>query len=356
MNHKGQTVKVLVEKPSMSSIAAHSATLSHLRAYSHVLQASRVLSQTASLLGGMFVTFFSLLSLVKGYVVDSPSSPALFKVAYGYLAEGAKKVDATVNQLLLSDGIDAFILQYVLHNGSLGMWTAYFALDYTANVSNYLIRGLVLKPLQLVRDGDETSSAAAGRFAAVGATRGANGSGGAANGDYAAGGYSTPSSQADSVKLSSVGSELPHVRELSNTTTALRRDISDKYIAPTKTMIESYLEPTKTKIEAQYIHPINERVESTKNLINNKYDEFVKPTYEAAYETVSKAYEGRLNSFESVPRAIVSTGVDLGSRTFEKIKSVTLHNEGSVSTAELTAVADEVIVNGVNENEEIAAA
>ncbi|AGO12252.1 AaceriAEL108Wp [[Ashbya] aceris (nom. inval.)] len=276
---KTQTLNVAKnsQAASVAKLVAESPTLSHLQRYGAADALARWLPWT--LVSALASVVVAVLATAKQYLVDAPGTPAAVKAAWLRLLAGAQALDSAVSTLVLRDGVDAFREQYVQH-GAVGLWAAYFALDFTANVSNYVLRGLV-RPLRVAYE---------------------------------------PRREEAASPTSSAGSEMPHLRELTNTTNALRRDISTKYIEPTRTMIESYLEPTRNKIEAEYIHPINERVESTKTLLNS--------TYDAAYETVSRTYEGNLSSHESVSRALVSTGVDLGSKTLEKIRAVTRSADG----------------------------
>lgn len=86
-----------------------------------------------------------------------------------------------------------------------------------------------------------------------------------------------------------IESNLPHLNELSSTTKSLKKDLQDKVNI-------DYIQPTKLKANKLIVEP-------TQN----------------AYKSVSETYETHLNKENNnVPRALYSTGRDLGNTTLKK--------------------------------------
>ncbi|QLL33796.1 hypothetical protein HG536_0F01210 [Torulaspora globosa] len=279
----GSNVKVVVNKDTRDKFARNSPTLNHLYKYPAV---SKTLNQVVSLpVVSQVLSLFILAALkVKHALVDSERSPRFVKVAYGSLSEMSLRLDELVNLLLFREGIDAFMKGWSAHSKKPGFWLVYFWIDYVANVSNILLNQFVVQPFKLgVKDkGAETSSGA----------------------------ETTPGDES-----------LPHVSQLTSTTKSISKELHDKlqadYIAPTadfaKQKYESLVKPTAEKLNSEYIEP-------TKAQLSN----ITRPTRAHAmetYKTVSATYESNLSKSESVPRAIVSTGIDLKNLTLENLKS-----------------------------------
>lgn len=84
-------------------------------------------------------------------------------------------------------------------------------------------------------------------------------------------------------------SNLPHLDELSSTTKSLKKDLTNK-------VHDNYIQPTKEKANKLIVEP-------TQNV----------------YKSVSETYETHLNKENNnVPRALYSTGRDLGNTTLKK--------------------------------------
>lgn len=317
-----------------------SATFLHLKKYKGLVEwISYVLS--SPIVSYCLILFIAVLGVVKQYLVDSPSAPFFTQEAYRLALIILKRLDKCVDKLFLRDGLDAFYEQFSGHDHKFGAWTLYFVLDFAANILNYIIKSIL--PVEITEtieandaESVETVAGNEGDLKSV-----------VSSVEVTESMYPELSSefQSSSAKLSLINNELPHVHELTDTTSAIRKDISGKYIAPTKSMIESYLEPTKTKIEAQYFKPLNNKVESTKNIINSKYKE--------ACEVISKTRESGLNALEDPAKNILSTGVDLGSRAFSCVKSLPKTADLSPSILE-TTLTDEINL-AANENQEMIA-
>lgn len=99
--------------------------------------------------------------------------------------------------------------------------------------------------------------------------------------------------------------ELPHVAELTSTTRSLSKDLQSK-------VQNDYIQPTKNKITARLEPTYNQAIET--------------------YKTVSSTYENNLNKSESIPRALYSTGIDIGSLTIEKLNSIQKKTSSEVLT------------------------
>lgn len=90
--------------------------------------------------------------------------------------------------------------------------------------------------------------------------------------------------------------DLPHVKELRTTT-------------------REAFEPTKEKVVARYDTLVKPAKETYTTAVST-----AKETYSSAYKTISEKYDSKLKETDSVPRAILSTGTDLGTMTVEKLK------------------------------------
>lgn len=313
MASSSNQVKLVIGKDAISKYASYqSASLNHLNKYPKLIDAlNYVLSYS---LVSHVVSFFATTTFrVKETLIESPRTPGFVKVGYTQVASLLKKLDEVFNLFVLREGLDAFIEQYKIHDGSIGLWLGWFLVDYVANVSNLFIKEFIAKPLKLVKETPLTA---------------------------AAGDNSSP-------KATNLDKELAHVQELTDTTKNLGLEIQSK-------LNSDYIQPTKEKLNSDYIQPTKEKLNGTKTLINGKYDELIKPkydelikpkyeaakgTYEAAYQTVSEKYENNLGKTESVPRAVVITGVDLGNITLEKLKGAASAAEEETPSADSVASA-----------------
>lgn len=222
----------------------------------------------------------------KTKVIDSGKTPAVVKKLFNYSVAGLKKLDEFVNTMVFREGIDAFLNEYREH-GSLGWWIAYFTVDYYANLVNYLVKEFILKPLSLIKD-DASSRV--------------------------------------SLAAASSSTALPHFKELTNNT----KDV---------------LEPTKEKVFAKYDTLVKPAKETYTHAIST-----AKETYSTAYKTVSEKYDTNLKETDSVPRAILTTGSDLGSLTLERLKKYNDSEENSVvADGTTTTVDSDPPVNNIKE-------
>lgn len=222
----------------------------------------------------------------KTKVIDSGKTPAVVKKLFNYSVARLKKLDEFVNTMVFREGIDAFLNEYREH-GSLGWWIAYFTVDYYANLVNYLVKEFILKPLSLIKD-DASSRV--------------------------------------SLAAASSSTALPHFKELTNTT----KDV---------------LEPTKEKVFAKYDTLVKPAKETYTHAIST-----AKETYSTAYKTVSEKYDTNLKETDSVPRAILTTGSDLGSLTLERLKKYNDSEENSVvADGTTTTVDSDPPVNNIKE-------
>ncbi|SCW03236.1 LAFE_0G05996g1_1 [Lachancea fermentati] len=268
-------VKVVVDKDTVSKFAScQSATLNHLNKYPPLEKTLNYLL-SFTLFSKSLSVVLTLLYRIKEATIDSPKSPSFLKVGYERIVSVIRKFDELFNLLVLREGLDEFLDQLKNHNNKPGFWVVLYLVDYVANVSNLVLKEFVAKPLNLAKPTKE----------------------GEINGTV------------ESLKEDG----LPHIKELAGTTKSLGQGIQSK-------LQSDYFEPTKNKLQQEYIEPTKGKINGTKEYVTEKYGEFIKPKYDAAYQTVSEKYEGNFTKSESVPRAIVSTGVDLGNLTLEKIK------------------------------------
>ncbi|SCU99803.1 LAME_0G05622g1_1 [Lachancea meyersii CBS 8951] len=299
------SVRVVVDKDTVSRFAScQSATLNHLNKYetltsmlNYVLSYSVVSSTISAVL--------TVLYRARVVAVDSPKSPQAVKKGYQLSVSALRKMDEWFNLLVLREGIDEFLGEYRTHNGKPGFWVVLYMLDYCANVSNLVLKELVVKPLNL---GKKSSGPAE-----------------AAHEIQTDGVSSTGHTQPES---------LPHIKELAGTTRSLSQELHSK-------LQSDYIEPTRSKLQQEYIEPTKDKINGTREYVTEKYGEFIKPTYNSAYQTVYEKYEGNLTTSESVPRAIVSTGVDLGHMTLDKLKNGVAHGVDTVEP-KAQGVAEEV--------------
>ncbi|SCU96327.1 LAFA_0G05732g1_1 [Lachancea sp. 'fantastica'] len=288
------SVRVVVDKDTISRFAScQSATLNHLNKYETLTNTVNYLL-SFSVVSSTISAVLTVLYRARLVAVDSPKSPQVIKRGYQASVAGARKLDEWFNILVLREGIDEFVSQYHTHSGKPGFWVVFYLLDYFANVSNLVLKELVVKPLKLGKKPSGPAEAA----------HELDLDGGVQNG------HSHPDN-------------LPHIKELAGTTRSLGHELQSK-------LQSEYIEPTRTKLQQGYIDPTKDRINGTRDYVSEKYGEFIKPTYDAAYQTVSEKYEGNLSKSESVPRAIVSTGVDIGQLTIGKLKNGVAHGVDSV--------------------------
>ncbi|CAL9731689.1 hypothetical protein MOUN0_M03158 [Monosporozyma unispora] len=179
------------------------------------------------------------------------------------------KLDSLLAVILFNKGIDSFIAEWDgKRNGKVGIWILWFFIDYLANVSNHILKELIIKPLHF------TSS------------------------------ESTPTDNLDQ------DDALPHLTELTSTTKNLSKDIHQR-------VQTDYVEPTRDNMKKQF-------------------DQFIKPKVDQAKETykaVSTKYETKLKENDSsIPRAIYTTGLDIGNETIEKINKYTQQKSAPTTT------------------------
>lgn len=296
----GTNVKLVVNKDTTDKFARKSPTLNHIYKYPVVatsldrLVSLPVVSQVLSLLVLSALKF-------KAVVVDSARTPRFVKVSYNVIGNTFVKIDELINLLLFREGIDAFVNNLHSHSNKLGLWVLYFYIDYIANVSNILLTQLVVKPLNLTHKDKSLKEAVK---------------------------ESTSGETGDSMQ---------HVSELTSTTKSISKDLQDKlqseYIAPTtdfaKQKYDTLIRSKTDKFHSDYVSP-------TTDYAKQKYDTLVKPTadklqadyieptkaqLDTSYKTVSATFENNLSKSESVPRAIISTGIDLKNLTLENLKA-----------------------------------
>lgn len=188
------------------------------------------------------------------------------------------KLDSLLAVIIFNKGIDNFIAEWDgKKNGKFGVWILWFFIDYLANVSNHILKELIIKPLNF------TSST------------------------------TIPSDNLDQ------DDSLPHLAELTSTTKTLSKDIHQK-------VQTNYVEPTKDNLKTQF-------------------DQYIKPTVDQAketYKTVSDKYESKLKENDSsVPKAIYTTGLDIGNETIEKLNKFT-QQKGTTTTSETSFATTEI--------------
>ena len=197
-SRSSSSVRLVVEQPASDKFATQYASINHLNKYPalmNVVNAVLRFPLVARLVSGISLILFQL----RTKLVESSRTPTFVKQGVNYSIAGVKKLDELVNLLLFREGIDAFIREYRDH-GRLGLWVAYFFIDYVANVTNYTVKEFILRPLALIKDEPHPPS-------------------------------------------SSKAIDLPHIKELSNTT-------------------KEVLEPTKEKVVAKYDNLVKPAKES----------------------------------------------------------------------------------------------
>lgn len=167
------------------------------------------------------------------------------------------KLDSLLAVLIFNKGVDTFIDEWRgKRNGHLGIWIVWFFIDYLANCSNHILKELIIKPLNFKHVSTE-----------------------------------------ENLDQDDANTNLPHLNELTSTTKSLSRDLQNKVQ--------------------------NDIVEPTKGNVKKQFDQYIKPTVDSAketYKTVSAKYETNLKeNDESIPKAIYTTGLSIGSETIEKL-------------------------------------
>lgn len=294
-------IKIVFNKETIEKFAQNSPTLNHLQKY-HALSTVIKYCLSLPLISTILSFTISTNARLRTTLVDSPRSPYLVKIGYKHIQNVIWKFDELFNLLVLREGIDSLINESkTAHSGYVpGLWLLWFCIDYFANFTDTLLKEFIVKPFKL----SQSKIASKGKENVI------------CNGDVK--------------ELESPGS-LRHIKELTTTTKTISKDIQDKinsnYITPTKDIAkknyDNYIKPTTDKINTIYVDP-------TKKKINTQLDYFVKPTVDTAkstYKTVSSKYEDNLNKSDSIPRAIVFTGIDIGSITIEKLKNTSKSND-----------------------------
>lgn len=302
----GSNVKVVVNKDTTDRFARNSPTLNHLYKYPVV---SRTLNQVVSapVVSQLLSVVVLILASTKHALVDSEYSPKFVKIGFNAVSGFGLRLDEMVNVLFFREGVDAFLRGWDSHGHKPGFWLLFFWIDYMANVSNILLNQFVVQPFKL----------------------------------------SVEEKRAEETKADGT---LPHVSELTSTTRSISKDLHEKlqadYIGPTtdfaRQKYDSLVKPTAEKLQSGYIEPTRAQLHS-----------IAEPTRAQALETykiVSSAYENNLNKSESVPRAIVNTGIDLKNLTMENLKSNKSELERDAHHAqELFENKKEAIGQGVHE-------
>lgn len=275
--------KIVVDKDSTDKFATNSPTLTNL--YRYPLLANSVdkvvnLPVVNSVLSWALV----LAANTRDMVLESSMTPRFVKVGYNVVSGTGKKLDELFALLVLREGLGAFLQKWHSHGDRPGVWLVFFCVDYWANLMNLLLTHFVAGSKQ------------------VGA----------------------PHVAPDDSK------SLPHLEELRSTTRGISKDLQEK-------VQSDYIDKTTGYAKSKYdelFKPVADRIQT----------EYVEPTRSHAmetYKTVSSAYETNLNKSESIPRAILSTGVDLKNITLENLKSNSAQLEEKVKEVE-SAAADAV--------------
>ncbi|CCE93977.1 Pln1p TDEL_0H01180 [Torulaspora delbrueckii] len=302
----GSNVKVVVNKDTTDRFARNSPTLNHLYKYPVV---SRTLNQVVStpVISQLLSVIVLVVASVRHTLVDSEYSPKFVKIGYNAISGFGLRFDELVNVLFLREGIDAFLRGWDSHSHKPGFWLLFFWVDYVANVSNILLKQFVVQPFKLnVEDKREEDTKSDGT--------------------------------------------LPHVSELSSTTKSISKDLQSKlqsdYIGPTtdfaRQKYDSLVKPTADKLQSEYIEPTRAQL--------NKVTEPTRAQAMETYKMVSNAYENNFNKSESVPRAVVNTGIDLKNFTIENLRSNKSELERDAQHAkELYENKKETLGQGVDE-------
>lgn len=252
----------------------HSATLNEINKYPIVKDTFNKFYNSSSLLNKFFTQAFIISKKIwksNHFLQSNEKLQDIFQRFLFLLI----KLDNLFAVLIFEKGIDHFIT--VLQNeknGTFGIWILLFFIDFLADCSNYLLRELIIKPLNLS--------------------------------------HSTASASTSSASNNAVSNEnsLPHLTELTSTTLTLSKDIQNK-------VQNDILEPAKDNVKKHF-------------------DFYIKPTVDQAretYKTVSNKYEMKLKeNNSSISKAIYSTGLDIGNETIERLHSFTHKNKIEIST------------------------
>ncbi|CDH15518.1 related to Protein PET10 [Zygosaccharomyces bailii ISA1307] len=279
--------KVVVDKDITDKFARNSPTLTNL--YRYPLLANSV-DRIVNLPVVNLVLSWTLVAAGKtrNVILESSKTPRFAKMGYNVVSGAGKKLDELFALLVLREGLGAFLEKWHAHGNKPGFWLVYFFVDYWANLMNLLLTHFVVGSKRL----EDTSG---------------------------------------SMGESESGSKsLPHLQELRSTTIGISRDLGEKvhsdYIDKTagyaKNKYDELFKPVADRIQTDYVDPTRAHALET-------------------YKTVSSAYESNLNKSESIPRAIISTGVDLKNITLENLKASTGELQEKVQEGE-KAVADAV--------------
>lgn len=139
----------IAETASVKPAAFHSTLVSKLEALPLVqtVQTRFVPAVIVGYVSLVLATFQAAWDAAATTVFESPVTPAFAKSRYNSAIALLTRADTFVATLVVDEGISAAAKEFTAHNGRVGLWCAYFYVDYCAHVANTLLTVFVVEPL-----------------------------------------------------------------------------------------------------------------------------------------------------------------------------------------------------------------
>lgn len=285
--------KIVLNQRLLDKFARNSPTISHLRSYRPVTSAINFVF-AFPILSAMVNLWMSTMWKFRKWCLDNKASPTYVKLVYNYIMGAVCFFDNLFNLLALREGLDPFLNMWANHSHRPGFWILWFLVDYVANSLNILLGKFIIEPFHLVKS-VPVSQKIVNEKATNGKSKSKkNGTSIPYNIDV---GFTNGTSEKGDEKELSFNN-LPHVAELSETTRSMSREL-------------------QTKLTTDVVSP-------AKNKVNTQFDSYIKPTYDSvieSYKSATDAYQDNYSKLESVPRAVLNTGIDIGSTTIKNFKN-----------------------------------
>ncbi|CCE61991.1 hypothetical protein TPHA_0B03190 [Tetrapisispora phaffii CBS 4417] len=304
-------VKIVIDKKTIEKFTQSSPTLNHLAKY-----------KVISIFLNYFLNlpfFSSIVSWIICYnykfkktLLESNNVPIVAKRIYQRAENLIWKCDEVFNYLILREGIDHFFLELNKRHYLPGVWLLWFYIDYLANFIDVLLKELVIKPFKISYITKNENNSNLGSNSNLNLELNSNAkdletkkkSNGTTYDNLSNLNYNSSNEDLEELNNKNIV-ELPHLYELTSTTKSISKDIQEKL----NDNYNSYIKPTTQKLTNLYI-------DEPKKIMSQVHS--AKST--EIYKTVSGSYEENFKkNNESIPRAIVSTGKDIGSLTLEKL-------------------------------------
>ncbi|KAH3898776.1 uncharacterized protein SCODWIG_01034 [Saccharomycodes ludwigii] len=274
-----KSVHIFVDKEQADKFASSkSASINHLYKYPVVINSAAVFLKIPFITTAVSL-FLTVLTYIDNKIASSNNKS--LKIVKNYGVDVVKKLDHFFNIYFLREFVDVFIYKYKnQHNSELGFaWIAKFLINYFAQLLNVFLRFVVGKVTQ--------GSTAHGSVSKPKVTEG-----------------SSSATLEDDSTLVSNSVDVDHVEELTQTTKQLQQNLND----------------TSKKLQQN----INDHyIAKTKGFVTDKYEDLK-----------NKYQENLTRSENSIPRALVNTGVDFYETSIKKKDATESANSVATGSSE----------------------